>query len=65
MMSPSGELSEVEVLASSDSSLNETALGFVKAGIRTPGSQEGAAPLAHEITMILKFPGSPPASAEQ
>jgi hypothetical protein len=65
MVSPTGELSDVEVLASSDSSLNETALGFVKAGIRTPGSQEGAAPLAHEITMILKFPGSPSASAEQ
>jgi hypothetical protein len=65
MMSPTAELSDVEVLASSDSSLNEAALGFVKAGIRTSGSQEGAAPLAHEITMILKFAGSAAVSAEQ
>lgn len=65
MMSPAGELSDVEVLASSDSSLNDTALGFARAGIRTRGSQEGAAPQAHEMVMILRFTGSPAASAEQ
>jgi len=65
MMSPAGELSDLEVLASSDSSLNEAALAFAKAGIRTPGSQEGAAPQAREMIMILRYAPSSAALPEQ
>jgi hypothetical protein len=58
MQSATGEISDVEVLASSDGSLNSTAAAFAQGGGWGPNSQEGATPQSHELVMVLRYAGS-------
>ena len=66
--SPKAEISDVELLASSDSSLNDAALDFVaKRQGRMIGldPQAGATPQSHELVMILEFVNPQPAAVQQ
>lgn len=62
IQAPTGEMSDIELLASSDSSLNETALAFAQGGYRGQDSQAGATPQSHEVVMILQYGGLQAAS---
>lgn len=55
MQSPAGEISDAEVLASSDPALNETALHFATVLFRGQSSQTGATPQSREVLMILRY----------
>jgi hypothetical protein len=63
MQSPEGEISDAEVLASSDPALNEAALRFATTLFRGQSSQTGATPQSHEVLMILRYTASQAASA--
>jgi hypothetical protein len=57
--SPGGQLSDTELLASSDPSLNQPALAFAS---QWQGGalheEDGATPQSHEVVMILEYGGS-------
>jgi hypothetical protein len=57
MQAPSGQLSDVEVLASSDASLNESALAFASNWQRGLMGQEteNVTPQSHEIVLTLQY----------
>lgn len=64
MASPGGQLSDAELLASSDPSLNQSALAFASQwqGGTLP-EQEGATPQSHELVLILQYGGGSEATA--
>jgi hypothetical protein len=58
MQSPGGQLSDVELLASSDASLNPAALAFVsnwQGGMMGQDAQTGATPQSHEVVITLQY----------
>lgn len=55
MQSTAGDISDAEVLASSDPALNETALHFATELFRGQSSQTGATPQSREVLMILRY----------
>lgn len=57
IQSPSGDVSDVEVLASSDSSLNDSAVAFASKshGMMGQDSQAGATPQSHELVLTIEF----------
>jgi hypothetical protein len=55
MQSTGGEISDAEVLASSDPALNETALHFATALFRGQSSQTGTTPQSREVLMVLRY----------
>jgi hypothetical protein len=61
LQSPAGQVSDVELLASSDASLNQTALAFASrwpGGMMGQDSLTGATPQSHEVVMTLEYVGS-------
>jgi hypothetical protein len=60
VQSPDGQISDVEVLASSESSLNPAALAFASKwqGGTMGESQSGATPQSHEVVMMVEYVGS-------
>jgi hypothetical protein len=61
VQSPDGQISDVEVLASSDSSLNQAAVAFAskwQGGMMGRESQSGATPQSHEVVMMVEYVGS-------
>ena len=61
LQSPSGQVSDVELLASSDTSLNEAAIAFASqwhGGMMGQESQAGATPQSHEVVMTIEYVGS-------
>jgi hypothetical protein len=63
VQSPDGQISDVEVLASSESSLNQAAVAFASKwqGGMMGGesqSQSGATPQSHEVVMMVEYVGS-------
>jgi len=64
MQSPQGEISDAEVLASSDPALNEAALHFATTAFRGKSAQTGATPQSREVVLILRYAGSPSAAVE-
>jgi len=66
MQSPTGEVSDVELLASTDSSLNESATAFASqwhGGMMGQDSQAGATPQSHEIVLTIDYAPSEASSA--
>lgn len=58
VQSPDGQVSDVELLASSDSSLNATSLGFAtkwQGGMMGQDSQAGATPQSHEVVITIQY----------
>lgn len=58
MQSPDGQLTEVEVLASSDPTLNQTALEAAskwKGGLLGRESEPGVTPQSHEVLMTIQY----------
>jgi len=58
MQSPDGKLSELEVLASSDASINEAALARVsqrQGGFMNQQPEPGATPQSHEVLMTVEY----------
>lgn len=55
MQSTEGEISDAEVIASSDPALNDTALHFATALFRGQSTQTGATPQSREVLMILRY----------
>jgi hypothetical protein len=58
VQSPDGQISDVEVLASSDSSLNQAAVAFAskwQGGMLGGESQSGATPQSHEMVMMVEY----------
>lgn len=55
MRSPEGAISDAEVMASSDPSLNDAALHFATAIFRGRSTQTGATPQSGEVVMILRY----------
>ncbi len=58
--SPSGQISDVELLVSSDPALNEVSIAFVskwQGGMMGQESQSGATPQSHEVVMMLEYVG--------
>ncbi len=60
VQSPDGQISDVEVLASSDSSLNQAAVAFASKwqGGMMGESQSGATPQSHEVVMMVEYVAS-------
>jgi hypothetical protein len=56
-LSPDGRLNETEILASTDSSLNQTALerASLQMKVRLGGSQPGATPQSQEVFFTMEF----------
>jgi hypothetical protein len=62
MQAPNGQVSDVELLAFSDASLNEAALAHIanwQGGIMGQEPETGATPQSHEIVMILQYVSQP------
>jgi hypothetical protein len=58
MQSPDGQLSEIELLASSDASLNEPALAAASkwtGGLMSQEPESGATPQSHEVLMTIQY----------
>lgn len=55
MQSTAGDISDAEVIASSDPALNETALHFATELFRGQSSQTGTTPQSREVLMILRY----------
>lgn len=67
MQSPSGQISDVEVLASSDSSLSEPATAIANGwhgGMMAQDSQAGVTPQSHELILTIDFVASAASPAE-
>ncbi len=63
MQAPSGELSDVELLASSDASLNQPSLAYASkwsGGMLGQEPETGATPQSHEILMMIEYSNAPP-----
>jgi hypothetical protein len=61
MQSPTGQLSDIELLASSSASLNDAALAFAskwEGGMMGQDAQAGATPQSHEVVMTLEYVSS-------
>jgi hypothetical protein len=65
MQAPTGEISDAEVLASSDPALNDTALHFATELFRGQSSQTGATPQSREILMVLRYTAAEATTAAQ
>ncbi len=60
MQAPDGQLSDLELLASSDASFNQAALAFAskwQGGIMGQETENGATPQSHEIVMTIQYVG--------
>jgi hypothetical protein len=60
LQSPSGQVSDVELLASSDTALNEAAIAFAakwQGGMMGQEPQTGATPQSHEVVMTIEYVG--------
>ena len=58
VQSPTGQLSDIELLASSNASLSDAALAFAskwRGGMMGQDSQAGATPQSHEVVMTLEY----------
>lgn len=55
MRSPEGQITDAEVLASSDPALNAAALHFATNVFQGDGAQAGATPQSREVVMILQY----------
>ena len=57
VQSPDGQITEVELLASSDASLNEPALAAASKWVRSMGQEPepGATPQSHEVLMTVQY----------
>jgi hypothetical protein len=61
LQSPGGQVSDVELLASSDTALNEAAIAFAakwQGGMMGQEPQAGATPQSHEVVMTIEYVGS-------
>jgi hypothetical protein len=61
LQSPGGQVSDVELLASSDAALNEAAIAFAakwQGGMMGQEPQAGATPQSHEVVMTIEYVGS-------
>ncbi len=61
LQSPGGLVSDVELLASSDTALNEAAIAFAtkwQGGMMGQEPQAGATPQSHEVVMTIEYVGS-------
>jgi hypothetical protein len=62
LQSPEGKLTDVELLASSNASLNETALSYAsqwKGGMMGQETEPGATPQSHEVLLTLRYGNRP------
>lgn len=58
MQSPTGQISDVEVLASTDTSLNESAMAVAsnwQGRMMGPDAQAGATPQSHELVLTIEY----------
>lgn len=58
LQSPTGQVTDVELLASSDSALNEAAMAFAakwQGGMMGQEPQTGATPQSHEVVMTIEY----------
>jgi hypothetical protein len=61
LQTPAGQVSDIELLASSDTALNEAAIAFAskwQGGMMGQDSQAGATPQSHEVVMTIEYVGS-------
>jgi Gram-negative bacterial TonB protein C-terminal len=61
LQSPTGQVSDIELLASSDAALNEAAIAFASkwhSGMMGQDSQAGATPQSHEVVMTIEYVAS-------
>ena len=61
VQSPTGEVGDIELLASSDAALNEAAIAFAakwQGGMMGQEPQTGATPQSHEVVMTIEYVGS-------
>ena len=62
MQSPDGKLTDVELLASSDASLNASAVEFAakwQGGLMGQETEPGATPQSHEVLMTVRYSSDP------
>jgi hypothetical protein len=62
MQSPDGKLTDVELLASSDASLNQAALAFAsnwQGGLMGQETEPGATPQSHEVLITVEYGNRP------
>ncbi|HTB16602.1 MAG TPA: hypothetical protein VK708_00740 [Bryobacteraceae bacterium] len=65
MQAPSGQVSDVELLASSDASLNEAALAFAskwQGRMMGQDAEDGVTPQSHEVVMTIEYSSPQPAA---
>jgi hypothetical protein len=61
VQSPSGQISDVELLASSDAGINDVAISFATqwhGGMMGQEPQNGATPQSHEVVMTIQYVGA-------